>query len=135
MLKRYSVKNNYIYDKNELKRSIIIPTVNILGEYRDTEIIKQMYSNKHIYEARVTQSKYDHPRILLFVTTNKNLDEEINLSSVLFTFYFLKILDGEQDTETQPLINETASIRNCYFLEDFDYEIIGKMVEGKDVRQ
>lgn len=106
-------------------RYITIPTATRLGKKNDTELIKQMKSNQHIYEARIKETEYDHPRILFFPYNNNSLSEDVEKPSAIFTFFFTKVNDGTKDTQTQPLINETGSVRQQYFTGSFNKEIIG----------
>lgn len=71
--------------------------------------------------------------MLFFATDNNLFSDEIELPSVIFTFFFTKIQDGTADTKTQPLINETSLIRNKYFKESFNSKIIGNRIKREDI--
>lgn len=129
---RMYVSNGYLYNNQGKVRRVLIPTQTRLGEQNNTELIKQMQSNKYIYEARIRATQFDHPRILFFLTDNDSLKQELVIPSAIFTFFFVKTfdgsLDGSVDVHTQPLINESGSIREKYFIETFDKKILGHSI-------
>lgn len=122
---RLYIKNDYLYDSNGPVYHILIPTATRLGTQNNTELIKQMKSNNYVYEARIKESNYDHPRMLFFPCDNYLLPDEFKEPSAIFTFFFVKVNDGSKDNQTQPLIDETGIIRQQYFKGNFDKRIIG----------
>lgn len=125
---RLYVKDGHLYNNKGLVRYITIPTVTRLGKQSSTELIKQMKSNPYIYEARIKESKYDHPRMLFFPYDNSLLVDDITVPSAIFTFFFVKVNDGTKDTQTQSLIDATGSVRQQYFIDQFSKEVIGRSI-------
>lgn len=130
---RFYIKDDYLYHNQVMVRHFFIPTVTRLGKQNNTELIKQMDSNNHVYEARIKESEYDHPRMLFFPCNGNSSNDNLMEPSAVFTFFFVKIKDGTKDKQTQPLINETGSVRQKYFIEQFDKEIIGYSITQRGV--